>query len=102
MTSHQLFRFNGKEVPVDQAGQIKEHFANGKSVHLQWKAPRCPHTALDSFRQLTEVQVAGIGFPPSVHDADDRLGYIDIRVTHRLQQGTAQQFLSVMRMFPVI
>ena len=99
---HQLFGLNGQKIPVDQAGQVKEDFADGQGIDLQREAARSPDAPLDRLGQLAEMQVAGVCLRPGIDNADDGLADIDIGVAHGLKQGAAQQLLPVTRMLPFL
>ena len=61
------------------------------SGELESDATRGRNTDLDLFRDLTEMDVAGVDLVERVHDADQRLLQIFVRQTGRFQQGSLRR-----------
>jgi hypothetical protein len=68
-----LLAFHGEEIAVEHGRGFDEGLGERHRRQLDGKAAGLPDAALDVFRPLAQMAVAGVDVAPGVEDADHRL-----------------------------
>ena len=89
MAAQQFLAFHGEEVAVEHGRRFDERFGERHRRQLDRKAAGLPDAALDVFRAVAQMAVAGVDVAPGIEDADHRLAGPIVAVVAELLEPRA-------------